>query len=102
MLGEIESYYGGTDVPGDVDQIRAVLFGERPMATVLLAREGDEVLGLASFSFLWPAAGAEASVFFEGAVRTGPVPAARRGPGVDWPRCGRGDSRRVPAGRVDC
>jgi ribosomal protein S18 acetylase RimI-like enzyme len=77
MLGEIESYYSGKDVPGDVDQIRAVLFGEHPVATVLLARERDEVLGLASFSFLWPAAGADASLFLkELSVR---APYRRRG-----------------------
>lgn len=65
ILGEIEEYYGGENVPGDVDQIHAVLFGERPVATVLLARDGDDVLGLASYSYLWPAAGAETSLFLK-------------------------------------
>jgi ribosomal protein S18 acetylase RimI-like enzyme len=65
ILGEIESYYGGKDVPGDQEQIEAALFGEHAVATVLLARDGDDVLGLASYSLLWPAAGAESSVFLK-------------------------------------
>lgn len=65
ILGEIERYYGGEHVPGDVDQIHAALFGGRPVATVLLAWDGDQVLGLASYSFLWPAAGAESSLFLK-------------------------------------
>lgn len=68
LLGEIETYYGATAVPPAVDlvaQVRNVLFGERPMATVLLARDGDDVVGLASYSFLWPAAGADASLYLK-------------------------------------
>lgn len=65
LLGEIESYYGGKDVPGDQGQIRSALFSELPAAVVLLARDGGDVVGLASFSRLWPAAGAEASVFLK-------------------------------------
>lgn len=65
ILGEVEAYYGGEDTPADQTQIRNALFGNNPIATVLLAREGDDVLGLASYSFLWPAAGAEASLFLK-------------------------------------
>lgn len=65
LIGEIEEHYGGTNVPGDVDQIRTMLFGEPPVATVLLARDGDAVLGMASYSFLWPAAGTDASLFLK-------------------------------------
>lgn len=65
ILGEIEAYYGGQNTPGDVDQIRAALFGDRPVATVLLARDGDQVLGMASYSFLWPAAGADTSLYLK-------------------------------------
>lgn len=65
ILGEVEAYYGGKDTPADHTQIRAALFGNNPIATVLLAREGDDVLGLASYSFLWPAAGAESSLFLK-------------------------------------
>lgn len=79
ILGEIEAYYGGKAVAGDQAQIRAALFGARPAATVLLARDGDEVLGLASYSLLWPAAGADLSLYLkELYVRE---PARRRGIG---------------------
>lgn len=65
ILGEIEAYYGGKPAPGDADQIRAALFGPRPAATVLLARDGEQVLGLASYSLLWPAAGADTSLYLK-------------------------------------
>ncbi|MGW2985474.1 N-acetyltransferase family protein [Streptomyces goshikiensis] len=65
ILGEIEGYYGGEATPGDRDQIRAALFGERPAATVLLARDDEQVLGLASYSLLWPAAGADTSLYLK-------------------------------------
>jgi GNAT superfamily N-acetyltransferase len=65
LIGEIEEYYGGDRIPGDLAQVRAALFGERPMATVLLARDGEAVLGMASYSFLWPAARASASLYLK-------------------------------------
>jgi GNAT superfamily N-acetyltransferase len=65
VLGEVEAYYGGGDAPADEGQVAAALFGEQPRATVLLARDGDQVLGLAAVSFLWPAAGAESSLFLK-------------------------------------
>ncbi|MFF2522417.1 GNAT family N-acetyltransferase [Streptomyces liangshanensis] len=65
ILGEIEAYYGGETVPGDPAQIRAALFSDRPAAQVLLARDGGQVLGLASYSFLWPAAGADTSLYLK-------------------------------------
>ncbi|WUH90281.1 GNAT family N-acetyltransferase [Streptomyces sp. NBC_00433] len=65
ILGEVEAYYGGNNTPADQTQIRTALFGGGPAATVLLAREGDTVLGLASFSLLWPAAGAESSLYLK-------------------------------------
>lgn len=65
ILGEIEAYYGGKPTPGDREQIKSALFGDRPAATVVLARDGDEVAGLASYSFLWPAAGADTSLYLK-------------------------------------
>ncbi|MFK0222257.1 GNAT family N-acetyltransferase [Streptomyces vinaceus] len=65
ILGEIEAYYGGEATPGNREQIRGALFSGRPAATVLLARDGDQVLGLASYSFLWPAAGADTSLYLK-------------------------------------
>lgn len=65
LLGEIERYYGGEPTPGDPEQIRRALFSDPPAATVLLARDGDTVLGLASYSLLWPAAGADTSLYLK-------------------------------------
>lgn len=65
ILGEIEAYYGGENIRPGVDQIRAALFSERPAATVLLARDGEDVLGLAAYTFLWPAAGADTSLYLK-------------------------------------
>lgn len=65
LIGDIEEYYGGVNTPGNLSQIREEVFGEHPRATVLLARDGGNVLGMASCSFLWPAAGASASLFLK-------------------------------------
>lgn len=65
LLGEVEAYYGGSDTPADPEQIRAALFGPQPVATTLIARDGSGVLGFASYSFLWPAAGADTSIFLK-------------------------------------
>jgi GNAT superfamily N-acetyltransferase len=65
LLGTVEAYYGGEDVPGDPAQVREALFGARPVATVLLARDGGTVLGMASYTFLWPASGADTSLYLK-------------------------------------
>ncbi|MYQ43945.1 GNAT family N-acetyltransferase [Streptomyces sp. SID4985] len=65
LLGEIEAYYGGPDTAPPADEVRAALFGDRPAATVLLARDDDQVLGMASYTFLWPAAGADTSIYLK-------------------------------------
>lgn len=65
LLGEVEAYYGGPSTPGDPEQIRTALFGAQPVATVLLARIDQTVAGLASYTFLWPAAGAHTSLYLK-------------------------------------
>ncbi|MEU5834449.1 GNAT family N-acetyltransferase [Streptomyces diacarni] len=66
LLGEIEDYYGGKPTPGDPDQIRSALFSPHPAATVLLARDEDgALLGMAAFTRLWPAAGADTSLYLK-------------------------------------
>ncbi|MEU9098729.1 GNAT family N-acetyltransferase [Streptomyces sp. NPDC048361] len=65
ILGETEAYYGGDNVRPPVTEIRAALFSARPAAHCLLARDGDRVLGLASYSLLWPAAGADTSLYLK-------------------------------------
>ncbi|MFJ1585510.1 GNAT family N-acetyltransferase [Streptomyces sp. NPDC088197] len=65
ILGEIEHYYGGEPTAADPEQIRRALFSSRPAATVLLARNDGNVVGLASYTFLWPAAGADTSLYLK-------------------------------------
>jgi GNAT superfamily N-acetyltransferase len=45
--------------------IDRALFSPHPAATVLLARDDNQILGLASYSLLWPAAGADTSLFLK-------------------------------------
>jgi hypothetical protein len=42
------------------EQVRDALFGDPPLARALLAWDGEALAGLASYSFLWPAAGLSA------------------------------------------
>ncbi|GAB2700101.1 GNAT family N-acetyltransferase [Kitasatospora kifunensis] len=65
VLGEIEEYYGGDRIAPPTAEVVAALFGDWPAARVLLARDGDRVVGLASVSRLWPAAGADVSLYLK-------------------------------------
>jgi GNAT superfamily N-acetyltransferase len=68
LLEEMDRYYGATDFgPFDqrVAQIREALFGETPAASSLLAWHGAELVGMASYSFLWPAAGVTRSLYLK-------------------------------------
>lgn len=68
LLAEVDRYYGGTDEEPIAQRgplIRDALFGEHPSAHVLLAFDDDRPVGLASYSFLWPAAGVTHSLFLK-------------------------------------
>jgi GNAT superfamily N-acetyltransferase len=65
LLDEVQAYYGARPTAGDPEQIRTALFGARPAATVLLARDGDTVTGLASYGFLWPAYGPHTALYLK-------------------------------------
>jgi GNAT superfamily N-acetyltransferase len=65
ILGEVEEYYGGENSPPPAADIAAALFGAAPAAVVLLARDGDDTVGLAAVSRLWPAAGADVSLYLK-------------------------------------
>lgn len=80
LIEEIERYYGGP--PGEPlderrSQVRNALFSPEPLARVVVAEDDGSVVGLAAYSYLWPAAGATHSIFLkelfvrEGARRTG-------------------------------
>jgi GNAT superfamily N-acetyltransferase len=69
LIEEIEKYYGSSDVQSFEERlagVRSALFEEPPLASVLLAVDEDEgIVGMAAYSFLWPAAGATHSLFLK-------------------------------------
>lgn len=68
LLEEMDRFYGVTEFePPDerVAQIQAHLFRDHPAAFVLLARADHQVVGLASYSLLWPAVGLTQSLYLK-------------------------------------
>ncbi|MGH3867614.1 MAG: GNAT family N-acetyltransferase [Pseudonocardiaceae bacterium] len=67
-MEDLDHCYGGTDVaPPDqrVRQIAENLFDEPLAAYVLLAWEDGQLVGMAAYSFLWPAAGGTRSLYLK-------------------------------------
>src|SRR6266581_4128138 len=67
-MEELDRFYGATEFGPRADresQVRMALFGMTPVAYALLAKEGQDLVGLASYSFLWPAAGLTTSLFLK-------------------------------------
>lgn len=68
LMEDLDRFYGVTDVepPGArVPQIAAALFDDPKAAYVLLACEGGRLVGMAAYSFLWPAAGVTRSLYLK-------------------------------------
>lgn len=68
LMEEVDRFYGATEIaPFEqrVTDISAALFGPTPASYVLLARQNHTVVGLASYSFLWPAVGVTRSLFLK-------------------------------------
>ena len=68
LLEEVDRFYGVTEFGSPSrreKQIRDALFGPRPAAYALLAKDGQDLVGLASYSFLWPAAALTSSLFLK-------------------------------------
>jgi GNAT superfamily N-acetyltransferase len=68
LLAELDEYYGGSrDEPADqrLRLIRDAVFCPAPAAHVLLAWDDDRLVGFASYSFLWPAAGVTRSLYLK-------------------------------------
>jgi GNAT superfamily N-acetyltransferase len=81
LLEELDRFYGATEVEPleqRMAQIEAMLFGDVPVAYVLLARDGEDVVGFASYSFLWPAVGLTHSLYLKELY----VPQSRQREGV--------------------
>jgi RimJ/RimL family protein N-acetyltransferase len=68
LMDDIDRFYGAPNVESSgkrVSQIAAVLFQEPKAAYALLAWENDNLVGMAAYSFLWPAAGVTRSLYLK-------------------------------------
>jgi GNAT superfamily N-acetyltransferase len=68
LIEDIERFYGSTAIqPLDerVAQTERALFGTPPLATALLAEADNALMGLAAYSYLWPAAGSTHSLYLK-------------------------------------
>jgi GNAT superfamily N-acetyltransferase len=68
LLVEMDRFYGGTpdDSPaGRREQIAEALFGSVPWAYALVAVDDGQVVGLATYSYHWPAVGLTRSIFLK-------------------------------------
>jgi GNAT superfamily N-acetyltransferase len=68
LLEEMDRFYGVTEFESSGKrraQIQAAIFRGRPAAYLLLARDSEQVVGVASYSFLWPAVGLTKSLFLK-------------------------------------
>lgn len=68
LLEELDMFYGDTSVePLDVRvrQINEALFGDPPLAYAVLAWDAETLVGLATYSVLWPAAGLTRSLYLK-------------------------------------
>lgn len=75
LLEEVERFYGSTEfepLKDRINQIQALLFRPDPVAFVLVARDEDHAVGLAAYSFLWPAAGITPSLYLKELYVTAP------------------------------
>lgn len=70
LVDEMNNFYGTPPSPEDAQAIEEVLFGEEggvewDGVDVLVAWDGDEAVGLAAFSTLWPAEGVSTSLYLK-------------------------------------
>jgi GNAT superfamily N-acetyltransferase len=67
-MEDLDRFYGATNVEPSskrVPQIASALFQEPRTAYVLLAWAGDQLVGMAAYSFLWPAVGVTLSLYLK-------------------------------------
>lgn len=69
LIEEIERFYGATEIQPFEErrsQVTQALFGSPPLASALLVEDGrGDIVGMAAYSFLWPAAGSSHSLFLK-------------------------------------
>lgn len=68
LAEEMDRFYGATETPPRALRLRQVndaIFSEQPFAHVLLAWASEQLVGFATYSFLWPAVGLTRSLFLK-------------------------------------
>jgi len=68
LLAEMDRFYGAADVEPLGQRIRQItdaLFGEPPAAHAVLVWDDARLVGLATYSFLWPAVGVTRSLYLK-------------------------------------
>lgn len=68
LMGDLDRFYGATEIEQSdqrTQEIAACLFQEPRAAYVLLAWEAGQLIGMAAYSFLWPAAGVTRSLYLK-------------------------------------
>jgi GNAT superfamily N-acetyltransferase len=68
LMEDLDRFYGATDVESPDQRVRQIaenLFEEPLAAYVLLAWEDEQLVGMAAYSFLWPAAGVTRSLYLK-------------------------------------
>ncbi len=68
LLQAVDDHYGedgAESLAEKVAQIETTLFGAEPRARALLAWDGENLIGVASYSFLWPASRTTKSLYLK-------------------------------------
>lgn len=68
LAEEMDRFYGASEVDPlslRLRQTNDTIFGEQPSAHALLAWDGAQLVGFATYSFLWPAVGLTRSLFLK-------------------------------------
>lgn len=68
LLAEMDDFYGGVVEEPLAErhaQVEEALFGPKPAACALLAWSSETLVGIASYSFLWPAVGLSRSLYLK-------------------------------------
>lgn len=68
LMEDLDCFYGATGVEPPGQRVRKMaesLFEAPAAAYVLLAWEGGQLVGMAAYSFLWPAAGVTRSLYLK-------------------------------------
>src|ERR1044072_4162971 len=64
----MDRFYGATElepVESRLAQVREALFGQIPAGAAVVEWNDDELVGIAAYSFLWPAVGVTRSVYLK-------------------------------------